>query len=116
MPNPASTTIRGVLKLYISNSELSKFNIGDSFYISKINKDYIISSLNADQKVLLPVEAKYVLDLYFDKEVSSERIKVSVRNKIDNKVKFIKVKIGAKFLIKNFSKIMILHLKRLIHE
>jgi len=87
-PTLTSTYIRGVLKLYISNDDISKFNIGDSFYLSKINKDYILSSLNDDQKVLLPVEAKYVLDLYFDKEVSSNKIKVSVRNKIENRVKY----------------------------
>ena len=87
-PTLTSPYIRGILKLYISNDDISKFNIGDSFYLSKINKDYILSSLNDDQKVLLPVEAKYVLDLYFDKEVSSNRIKVSVRNKIDNRVKY----------------------------
>jgi hypothetical protein len=82
-----TTNMRGILKLYISNDDLNKLNLTDSFFISKLNKDYFLSSLNEDQKVLLPIEAKYVLDYYFNYELSSNKIMVSFKNKKDNKWK-----------------------------
>jgi len=82
-----TTNMRGILKLYISNDDLNKLNLTDSFFISKLNKDYFLSSLNENQKVLLPIEAKYVLDYYFNYELSSNKIMVSFKNKKDNKWK-----------------------------
>ena len=82
------TKLSGILKLYISDADLLKFNIGDSFYISKINKDYVLSSLDDQQKVILPFETKYIFDLYFDNELSSSsKMVVSIKNKNDNKWK-----------------------------
>ena len=81
--------LSGILKLYISDSDLLKFNTGDSFYISKINKDYVLSSLDDQQKVILPVETKYIFDLYFDNELSSSssKLTVTIKSKNDNKWK-----------------------------
>ena len=81
---------RGILKLYISNADLYKLNFSDSFYISKLNKDYFLSSLNEDQKVLLPLETKYILDYYYHYEITStnlSKISVSIKNRKDNKYK-----------------------------
>jgi hypothetical protein len=79
-----STTIRGILKLYISTKDLYKLIPGDSFYITKLNKDYILSSLTNDQKVYLPIETRYTLDTYFDSSLSSNSITVSLKTKMDN--------------------------------
>jgi len=86
-PLVVTTNMRGILKLYISNDDLNKLNLRDSFFISKLNKDYFLSSLSEDQKVLLPIEAKYVLDYYFNYELSTNKIVVSLKNKKDNKWK-----------------------------
>jgi len=79
-----STTIRGILKLYISAKDLFKLIPGDSFYITKLNKDYVLSSLTNDQKVYLPIETRYTLDTYFDSSLSSKTITVSLKTKMDN--------------------------------
>ena len=85
VPLSATSSIRGVIKLFISNDDLVKINVGDSFYVSKINKGYVLSSLTNDQKVLLPIETKYLFDSYFDSELSSDLITVSIKSKSDNK-------------------------------
>lgn len=82
-----SSSIKGVLKLFISNDDIIKLDIGDSFYISKINKDYIITSLDNQQKVKLPIETRFILDTYFDSELTNSRISVSLKNANDNKYK-----------------------------
>jgi hypothetical protein len=79
-----STTIRGILKLYVSAKDLYKLEIGDSFYITKINKNYVLSSLTNDQKVFLPIETRYTLDSYFDSNLSTNSINVSLKTKMDN--------------------------------
>jgi len=83
-----SSTIRGILKLYISDSDLEKLVIGDVFYITRINKQFILSSLDKDQQVLLPIETRFVLDSYLD-QFSSDRIKVSLKNKSSNRYKVV---------------------------
>ena len=79
-----STTIRGILKLYVSAKDLYKLEIGDSFYITKINKNYVLSSLTNDQKVFLPIETRYTLDSYFDSNLSINSINVSLKTKMNN--------------------------------
>lgn len=83
-----SSTIRGILKLYISDSDLEKLVIGDVFYITRINKQFILSSLDKDQQVLLPIETRFVLDSYLD-QFSSDQIKVSLKNKSSNRYKVV---------------------------
>jgi hypothetical protein len=81
--------IRGILKLYIDDSNITKFNIGDAFYLTKINKEYYLNSLTKDERILLPFETKYIFDNYFDYELSSNKLIVSIKSKNDNKVKSI---------------------------
>lgn len=86
---PLSSALpKGILKLYISDDDLNKLVIGDVFYISKINKQFILSSLNKDEQILLPIETRFILDSYFD-SFSSDKIKVSLKNKISNKYKVV---------------------------
>jgi hypothetical protein len=93
--NPS--TIRGVLKLYISDSDARKINVGDAFYLTKLNKNLFLSSLTNDQKVKIPIETKYLLDIYSDFELSNDKIVVSVKNKNDNKIKSFVSKNGSTY-------------------
>lgn len=81
------SNIRGVLKLYISDKDYNRLDTFDNFYISKINKDYILSSLNSDQKIVLPYETRYVLDTFWDFRVSgvNQECLAILKTKFDNK-------------------------------
>jgi len=81
-----ASTLKGVIKLFISDSDLDKINLGDSFYLYRTGKEYFLNLLNEDQRILLPVETKYLLDLYFDSELDT-KILVSIKTKDDNKLK-----------------------------
>jgi len=78
----------GIVKLYISDVDLEKLVIGNSFYITKNNKEYFLNSLDNDTKVILPFETKYLLDYYFNSEVNG-KIWVSIKSKNDNKLKLV---------------------------
>jgi hypothetical protein len=81
--------VRGILKLYISDDDILRLNISNSFYISRVNKEYILSSLDEQQKIILPFETKYILDSYVDHELKEdERIVVTFKSKNDNKIKY----------------------------
>lgn len=89
---PSSLGVRGILKLYISDEDLKKLNLGDAFYISRVNKEFILTNLNDFLKVKLPLETKYILDYYLDADIVSNssqivnnQISVSIKNKNDNK-------------------------------
>ena len=88
-PTTLSTDIRGVLKLYISDVDYNRLDTFDNFYITKLNKDYILSSLDSDQKILLPYETRYVLDTFWDFKVGgvSQECFTSLKSKFDNKSK-----------------------------
>lgn len=81
------TDVRGVLKLFISDRDFLRMEKGDSFYLEKVNKDVFLSSLSIDQKILLPVETRYLLDYYTDWEKSGNKISVSLKGKNENKYK-----------------------------
>jgi len=83
----SNSSIRGCLKLYISDDDAKRLDIFDNFYITKINKDYVISILDSDQKILLPYETRYVLDTFFDFKVNgvNQDCIVTLKNKSDNK-------------------------------
>ncbi len=81
------TTIRGILKLYISDLDLEKVSIGDAFYLTKLNKNLFLSSLTGDQKIKLPIETKFIFDIYSDFELETGKVIVTIKNKNDNKVK-----------------------------
>jgi hypothetical protein len=79
-------TIKGVIKLFISDSDLDKINLGESFYLYRTGKEYFLNLLSEDQKILLPVETKYLLDLYFDSEIDT-KILVSLKTRDDNRLR-----------------------------
>ena len=89
IPSPNSTTIRGILKLYISTDDLYKIDNGDAFYIVNINKEYFLSSLSNDQRIKLPIETKFIFDSYFDTELSNSKIIVTRKSKTDNTYKMV---------------------------
>jgi hypothetical protein len=78
---------RGVLKLYISDSDLLRLNDFDSIYIDRLNKELYLSSFNDENKVWLNYENKYIFDIFNNSEISSDTIIVSFKNKTDNKYK-----------------------------
>jgi hypothetical protein len=82
------TDVRGVLKLFISDIDFLRMEKGDSFYIEKINKEFFLGSLTSDQKILLPIETRYLLDYYMDSEKSSDIISVSLKSKNENRYKY----------------------------
>lgn len=88
----SSTTFlpRGILKLYISDSDLEKLDTGDAFYIKRPNKEFFLNSLNDELKILFPIETKYILDTYFDSDFN-DTITVSIKTRSDNRVKLFAV-------------------------
>ena len=83
--SPTSTTIKGIVKLFISDEDAIKINNEDTFFISKINKDYILSSLTNDTKIILPIQSKFIFDFYTEYELNNgNKIIVSVKSKNDN--------------------------------
>ena len=81
------TTIRGVLKLYISDEDLLKLGYNNSFYLN-INKNRVISFLTEDEKIQLPIETRWIFNKYLNSEISGDDLKVTFKNKTDNKWKF----------------------------
>jgi len=81
-----SSSIRGVLKLYISDKDYGRLDTFDNFFITKINKDYILSSLDSDQKIILPYETRYVLDSFWAFKVANtnQDCFASLKSKFDN--------------------------------
>jgi hypothetical protein len=92
---PSSSTIKGILKLYVSDLDIDKLILGDSLFISRINKDYVINTIDNQQKIKLPIETRYFLDSYFDKELTSNKITVSIKTKGNNKYKTVVTKSGS---------------------
>jgi hypothetical protein len=82
-------SVRGILKLYISDADSQKIQSGDAFYLTKLNKNLFLTSLSNDQRIKLPIENKFIFDIYSNSDLSRRKIIVSVKNKNDNKVKSI---------------------------
>ena len=85
LPNGVSATfsnIRGGMKLEISEEDYLRLDNLDKFYITKLNKNYIINNLNNDEKIILPYETLYVLDTFFDfNDECFATLKSSIENK-----------------------------------
>jgi hypothetical protein len=86
-------TIRGTLKLYISDKDFLRLEKGDSFYLEKINKDYYVNSLSTNEKIQLPIETRYILDYYTDYELYESdgilsKVSVSLKPKTNNYDKY----------------------------
>lgn len=84
-----SNNIRGVLKLYISENDYKRLDIFESFFISNVNKEVVISSITNDQKIKIPIETKYILDSYKDYNLmqSDQLITCSLKTPKENKYK-----------------------------
>lgn len=84
-----STQKRGVLKLYINSSDLTKITDFQTLYIDNINKDVYLSSFHDDTKIHLNIENKYILDHFKNSEITSTTgsILVSFKTPADNKYK-----------------------------
>lgn len=77
--------VYGVLKLWITETDLFRVNTLDSFYITKINKSFILSSINESFKIQLPIETKLILDNFFDSGLSVDRIQACVKLRNENR-------------------------------
>jgi hypothetical protein len=75
---------RGLVKLYISDEDYNRLDNFDNLFIKKINKEYVLTSLTDDQKILLPFENRYILDSFFNSELGKDEIVVSIKSKKDN--------------------------------
>lgn len=67
-----SSAVRGVLKLYISPEDYLNIDNFDIFYITQINKNYVLNSINNDQKILLPYETKFIFDSFLNSDFSNQ--------------------------------------------
>lgn len=99
------TSIRGTLKLYISDNDARKVNTLDSFYLTKINKNLFLTNLSNDEKIKLPIETKFLFDIYSDFELDNNKIVVSLKNKNDNKTKSVVRTNGTGLLSTGFSNV-----------
>ena len=86
-------TIRGTLKLYISDKDFLRLEKGDSFYLEKINKDYYVNNLSTNEKIQLPIETRYIIDYYTDYELYESdgilsKVSVSLKPKTNNYDKY----------------------------
>lgn len=78
------TTKRGVLKLFISNDDLSKLQDFSVIYIDRINKELYLASFNDENKVYLNLENKYIFDYFNNSEISTDPIIISRKNINEN--------------------------------
>jgi hypothetical protein len=74
---------RGVLKLYISESDFLRLDLMDNFYITNIDKNFVLNSLSLSQKLLMPYELRYVIDSIFNPDFSDNLI-ISLKTPFDN--------------------------------
>jgi len=85
------SSIRGKLKLFISNKDFLRLEKGDSFYLEKINKEVFLRSLNTDEKIHIPIETRYLLDYYTEYEFYDNdkisKISVTLNPSVNNKLK-----------------------------
>lgn len=80
----APNKIRGVLKLYITNTDLLRLNNFETIYIEKINKDVYLSLFNNETKAYIKIENKYILDYIWNKSISNDKILVSTKTSNEN--------------------------------
>jgi hypothetical protein len=78
------STKRGVLKLFISDDDLSRLQDFEVIYIDKINKELYLSSFNDENKVYLNLENKYIFDYFNNSELASNPIIISRKNVNEN--------------------------------
>lgn len=86
---PASDVV-GILKLFISEEDYFKLSRNDTFHISKLNKDVILSLLTEEQKILMNIESRYIIDNYDDYDLdggSKKELEISLSSSYENSLK-----------------------------
>jgi hypothetical protein len=74
---------RGILKLYISENDFLRLDLMDNFYITNIDKNFVLNNLSLSQKLLMPYELRYVIDSIFNPDFN-DNIIVSLKTPFDN--------------------------------
>jgi hypothetical protein len=79
----------GVLKIYVNDFDIEKFNIFDSIYTTNLNKKNLIQNLNLDQIIELPYETRWVFNNFLNDDISNDLISVTFKKSDENKYKTI---------------------------
>lgn len=79
--------IRGIIKLFISDSDLLRLSNFEVIYIDRINKEIYLSNFDEEKRAYINLENKYIFDYIDNSELSTDKIIISRKNKIDNKYK-----------------------------
>ena len=74
---------KGIIKLYITEEDYLSLDSLDSFYLN-INKSSIMNLLTDDLLINLPIEDKYIFDVFLD-DTQSNNIIVSLKTPNENK-------------------------------
>ena len=74
---------RGILKLYISENDFLRLDLLDNFYITNIDKNFVLNNLSLSQKLLMQYEIRYVIDSIFNPDFK-DNIIVSLKTPFDN--------------------------------
>jgi hypothetical protein len=85
------SNIEGTLRLYISEEDYFKLNIGDTFYISNINKQTIKNLLTDGQRILHNIESRFIIENFDDYELVrgvKNPVKVTLNSSNENRWKF----------------------------
>ena len=74
---------RGILKLYISEHDFLRLDLMDNFYITNIDKNFVLNNLSLSQKLLMPYELRYVIDSIFNPDFTDNLI-ISLKTPFEN--------------------------------
>ena len=93
-----SGPLRGILKLFISDTDLNRLGDFETIYIDNINKELYVSSFNDETKVYINLENKYIFDYFQNSELSTDKIVVSRKNINENLYKSYVEKISGNYV------------------
>lgn len=94
LPSATSSNLdaaKGVLKIYVNDSDIEKFNVFDSIYTTNLNKRNLIQSLNLDQVIELPYETRWVFNNFLNDDISNDLISVTFKKSDENNYKTIAI-------------------------
>ena len=94
LPSATSSNLdnaSGVLKIYINDFDIEKFNIFDSIYTTKLNKKNLVQNLSLDQIIELPYETRWVFNNFLNDDISNDLISVTFKKSDENKYKTIAI-------------------------
>jgi hypothetical protein len=81
----------GILKIYIDDLDIDKFDIFDSIYTTNLNKRNLIQSLNVDQIIELPYETRWIFNNFLNDDISDGLISVTFKKSNENTYKTIAI-------------------------